>query len=582
MNIGRRMVIGFSILMGLCATIGVISIVQINTLSGSINSLTEDDIVVLGLMDEVKYDLEVMQYLIAEYRLGETTHVDDGYFEDDHAELLEDLDMIATMHPEEEELILTLEGHIAEIYDLAIKSDGIFHLQDNFWNQTTHIEVEMETGDHDINELISYQTETSMIVNATLLLHFIEEQTLLVHEFYLERDDAKRIEEKNKFNNVTIEFQASLDNILASPDGQNKPLATSIKNWYTNVFLPIITATDAGLFDEIDDLHHLDELVFEEEEMAHIILDELDEDIHHIIDRDVASANSLALTSFILLVVIIVVAIGIGIVVAVPTVRGIIRVTKNMENVLKTGSDASVNVSNMATELAASASEVNAASEEIASTTQEVSQNTQSQVNALVEISKMSTDISDLSHEIMKSTTDIDGIMELITSISDQTNLLALNASIEAGRAGEHGRGFAVVADEVRKLAEESKSAVAGTATEVKLITSRIEATVELIGSITQDIESTTAAGEENSRALEGISASSEQQTASMEEITSTANKLGNLAEDLKDELSKSEEKGKVKSKGNGNGRESDGKKKAGLRKSLTLLKSTRQNDTQE
>ena len=36
---------------------------------------------------------------------------------------------------------------------------------------------------------------------------------------------------------------------------------------------------------------------------------------------------------------------------------------------------------------------------------------------------------------------------------------------------------------------------------------------------------------------MEGISASSEQQTASMEEITSTANKLGNLAEDLKTTL---------------------------------------------
>ncbi len=36
---------------------------------------------------------------------------------------------------------------------------------------------------------------------------------------------------------------------------------------------------------------------------------------------------------------------------------------------------------------------------------------------------------------------------------------------------------------------------------------------------------------------MEGISASSEEQTASMEEITATANKLGTLAEDLKDQL---------------------------------------------
>ena len=233
------------------------------------------------------------------------------------------------------------------------------------------------------------------------------------------------------------------------------------------------------------------------------------------------------------------------------TLKVIKRSRDNLKETIDTSLAVSVNLANMATELAASASEVNAASEEIASTTQEVSQNTQGQVNALVEISKMSADISELSHEIMKSTVDINGIMELITSISDQTNLLALNASIEAGRAGEHGRGFAVVADEVRKLAEESKSAVAGTATQVKLITSRIESTVELIASITQDIENTTAAGEENARALEGISASSEQQTASMEEVSATANRLGNLAEDLKSKLAKSEENGISKSLNN-------------------------------
>jgi len=572
MNIGRRMTIGFAVLMGICVTIGVVSIIQINTLSGSINQLTEDDIVVLGLLDEVKYDLEEMQYLIAEYRLGDTAHVDDGQFDHDHIEMEEDLDLLVTMHPEELDKVQALEVHIEEIYNLATETGGVFHLQDNFWNQTGLLEVEMEILDHDVNDLISYQNETSCIVNATLLLHFIGEQVLLVHEFYLEADDAGRVYEETEFNNAVIEFQASLDYIIASPDGQNKSLATSIKNRYTSTFLPIVTATNTGLFDEMDDLHHLDVSIIAEEEEAHIILDELDADIHHIVDADSAAANSLATTSLILLVAIIVVAVVIGIVVAVPTVRGITRVTKNMENVLKTGSEASVNVSNMATELAASSSEVNAASEEIASTTQEVSVNTQGQVDSLVEISKMSSNISDLSHQIMKSTVDINKVMDLITGISDQTNLLALNASIEAGRAGEHGRGFAVVADEVRKLAEESKSAVDETASEIEEITERIKTTVELIGSITQDIESATAAGEENSRALEGISASSEQQTASMEEITSTANKLGTLAADLKEELAKSEGNGKVRSK------DSNGKKLR-LRKTITIKKNARRNE---
>ncbi len=168
---------------------------------------------------------------------------------------------------------------------------------------------------------------------------------------------------------------------------------------------------------------------------------------------------------------------------------------ENIEGVLKAGTEASINVANIATELAASASEVNAAAEEVASTSQEISRDSQN---------------------VLSSTDDIRKIMHLITSISEQTNLLALNASIEAGRAGEHGRGFAVVADEVRKLAEESKNAVSDSGTKIEDIIKKIQGTTV---------------------SMEGISASTEEQTASMEEITATANRLGSLAEGLKENL---------------------------------------------
>ncbi len=166
-----------------------------------------------------------------------------------------------------------------------------------------------------------------------------------------------------------------------------------------------------------------------------------------------------------------------------------------IQKLLNIASATSINVSNIATELAASAGEVNASSEEIASTTQQVAVDSQ---------------------VVMNSSTEIAKIMNVITKISDQTNLLALNASIEAGRAGEHGRGFAVVASEVRKLAEESKTMVINSRDKVEEIVERIRMTTA---------------------SMDGISAASEEQTASMEEITATANRLGNLAEELKNTL---------------------------------------------
>ncbi len=171
------------------------------------------------------------------------------------------------------------------------------------------------------------------------------------------------------------------------------------------------------------------------------------------------------------------------------------KTNKKLINVISAASETSINVSNIATELAASASEVNASSEEIASTVQNVNQ------EALA---------------IKNNSDDLRNIMHLIQNIAEQTNLLALNASIEAGRAGEYGRGFAVVADEVRKLAEESKSTVGNTGQKINEIIKKIQI-------------ATTS--------MEGISASTEEQTASMEEISATANRLGTLAEKLKENL---------------------------------------------
>ena len=545
MNIGRRMVFGFSVLIILSVVIGVMGVIQINNVNTNVQQITGKYLIAVEDSREIKYHGDAMSHLMHEYELGETNGTE-AVFDLESEELDEHLTELQNLLPE----YATDLGHIRDHYNnmetiCKATDTGMFDLFDKAFADLHVIHDSVEGWENTIFYVINNAVDNSTRETASMMLYWRDVEEHIMHETILGRDNSEAAMLSLEITDAQAEFNSLKTNLLSD---SNASLVAEINGGLLDWHNPAVTAMLNVISEYQDCWDGSESLEFNYDEMKEH-LEELVITLDTSVAQSVNNANFTVFTAMIITIITLAIAIGLGIIIAVPTVRGIVKVTNNMERVLAAGSNASVNVSNMATELAASASEVNAASEEIASTTQEVSMNTQSQVNSLVDISKMSSNINDLSHQIMKSTTDINRIMDLITSISDQTNLLALNASIEAGRAGEYGRGFAVVADEVRKLAEESKGAVDDTGTQIRQITNRIQSTVDLIGAITQDIESTTAAGEENSRALEGISASSEQQTASMEEITATANRLGTLAEDLKNQLAEHGGNGTVSKK---------------------------------
>lgn len=111
--------------------------------------------------------------------------------------------------------------------------------------------------------------------------------------------------------------------------------------------------------------------------------------------------------------------------------------------------------------------EVNNHSEDMANSSEvayEVSQDGRNIINELVKqiniIEESVKSSSQMAVDLSIQSEQINGIINIITSIADEINLLSLNATIEAARAGEQGGGFAVVANEIGKLAHQTSSEV--------------------------------------------------------------------------------------------------------------------------
>jgi methyl-accepting chemotaxis protein len=147
------------------------------------------------------------------------------------------------------------------------------------------------------------------------------------------------------------------------------------------------------------------------------------------------------------------------------------------------------------TEVAGNANQAAVAAEEALRETETGEQAVNHSIDLVRSLAEHLLAVSDVVNRVETDSTNITGVIKLISDIADQTNLLALNAAIESARAGEHGRGFAVVADEVRSLAAKTQEA-----------TTTISETIRQLGEASRD--AVTKVGDANELAEQSVQGS--------------------------------------------------------------------------
>lgn len=203
--------------------------------------------------------------------------------------------------------------------------------------------------------------------------------------------------------------------------------------------------------------------------------------------------------------------------------------------------DSAEQLSRVSSEMAINAETMESGTDQMQASIQEISQSAVAAAATAVEAATVAAATSETISQLGTSSSEINVVLNVITSIAEQTNLLALNATIEAARAGDAGKGFAVVASEVKDLAKATSAATEDIAARIAAIQNDSEAAVGSITRVTSVVDiisagqSTIASAVEEQNATTGeISRSASQTAQGSRDNLAAAQQLADMATELR------------------------------------------------
>jgi methyl-accepting chemotaxis protein len=597
MSIGKKLTLGFSVVLLLTVVIGAVSYIGVNRLKASRDELSRRT-------SDAGVAVQVPFWTIKQYQ-----NQADLIINRDMA-LVKDFEASAVQmdkyRDQVKDLVDTPEERswIAKLEEADAAFDAVFH--DQIVPEVEH-QLKNMIGQYDAeaDEFIGTCEEAAIKLEASIKAE-LDEAMASSNDTQLKARVEQLLAVKNLSFWMIKQYQNQADLIINRNLDCAKDFAESaamMDKYKVEVAAAVDTAEERALLAVINEADEKFDAVFNDkvlpevtriledriaqydgqsdqymtvvEEMATKIADSLNEEAAEA-SAEFDSVQAMVRT---LVVVFGITCVVLGTIIAFVLVRSLVKtltkiisgLTEGAEQVASASgqvSSASQSLAEGATEQAAGLEETSSSLEEMATMTKQNADNAQ-QANTLASeasktanngaesMTRMNTAIGD----IQKSSEETAKIIKVIDEIAFQTNLLALNAAVEAARAGEAGKGFAVVAEEVRNLAMRSAEAAKNTSSLIEAsvknanngvdianevgkvldeIVGSVSKTTDLIGEIAaasqeqaQGIDQVNAAVTQMDRVTQQNAANAEESASASEELSAQAGQMNQIVDEL-------------------------------------------------